>query len=270
VHCETAIGLLGRYLRHRLPEEKRTSLRAHLDACESCWSGWNTFRWDKAATHPLLLELKTYLGDRFLPYYDSSRGLASDWDAAAPTTPSQIRAFFEVNVGYLYNLTIWEASGNRPPYLQAAAPALEPQTRILDYGCGIGSDTIALREHGHLAVPCDLPSPHATFAAWRLGNRGHPTHVIDPATSHNADFEALWIIDTLDHVPDLTLLDPLLSGAQLVVTENMAASRGHGSQRFHHRRTLDQIRTAFQRHQLHLDLDSPRANSVHIWRKPRC
>lgn len=238
MHCDTAIGLLDLYLDHRLTEGKRTSLRTHLDGCESCWNAWNIFRWDKADAHPLLSELETYLGDRFLPYYDSSRGLASDWDASAPTTPSQIRAFFENNAGYLYNLTIWEASGNRPHYLEAAAPAFASPTRILDFGCGIGSDTIALRERGHRVIPCDLPSPHAAFAAWRLERRGHPTHVIDPAMAHYADFEALWIIDTLDHLPHLTLLDRLLSRAHLVVTENVATSRGHGNQRFHHRRTL--------------------------------
>jgi hypothetical protein len=267
MRCDTAAGLLDPYLHHRLPEQKRTSLRAHLDGCESCWSRWNTFRWDRAATHPLLRELKTYLGDRFLPYYDSSRGLASDWDAAAPTTPSQARSFFAKNAGYLYNLAIWEASGNRPHYIEAAAPAFEPQTRILDYGCGIGSDTIALRDRGHRVIPCDLPSPHAAFAAWRLGRRGHPIHVIDPAVSHTADFEALWIIDTLDHLPNLALLDPLLSRAQLVVTENVATSRGHGSQRFHHRRSPDQIRAAFRRHQLHLDADISYAPWVNIWRR---
>jgi hypothetical protein len=79
----------------------------------------------------------------FRLYFDSSRALAAEWDTANPRTNHDIVQFFRASTSYLYNLAIWEASGNRPHYLAHPLPILASHgTRtVLDYGCGIGSDT---------------------------------------------------------------------------------------------------------------------------------
>lgn len=61
--------------------------------------------------------------------------------------------------------------------------------------------------------------------------------------------DAVWIIDTLDHITDLDQeLGPLLCTARLVICEHLAAGRAHGRQRFHHRRTPEQITGVFSRY----------------------
>lgn len=144
---------------------------------------WNRFRWDQARSTSLHDDLAEFLGDDFRPYFDSSRALAQEWDIANPRTDVEIRDFFRASTSYLYNLVIWEASGNRPDYLTAALPIL---------------------------------------------HRFQPRNIV---------------ITDLDQE-----LGPLLCTARLVICEHLAAGRAHGRQRFHHRRTPEQITGIFSRH----------------------
>lgn len=97
-------------------------------------------------------------------------------------------------------------------------------------------------------IPCDLHSPSTAFLRWRASRAGATLDVIEPhELSVIAD--AVWIIDTLDHITDLDQqLGPLLRTARLVICEHLAAGRAHGRQRFHHRRTPEQITGIFSRY----------------------
>ncbi|HEX9358512.1 MAG TPA: HAD-IA family hydrolase [Streptosporangiaceae bacterium] len=269
--CPVMPSLFGPYLRHALPAPAMAEVRAHLDSCECCWQEWNRYRWDAAAGTAIYEQMRAFLGSSFTPYLDSSRALAARWRQAGPSSEDQVRAFYRQEKAYLYNLVIWEASGNRPRYLDHALPHLTDAaiTTIADYGCGTGSDTIALREHGFTVTPVELPSPHADFARWRMRRAGQPDTIIDPRdVADLPPVDTLWIIDTLDHLPDLhRALSPLLTSVCMVVTENLANNRAHGSQGFHHRRRPADIEAVFAQYGLcatAVDPDDP----LICWRKP--
>jgi len=196
-------------------------------------------------------QLAGFLGPAFRPGHDSSRALAAAWDRADPCTPDAVTAFFRASTDYLHNLVIWEASGHRPRYLHAALPALRAANvdTVLDIGSGIGIDAISLTRLGHTVTTCDHDSPSTRFARHR---HGHHIRRIDPehlGDEHAAD--ALWIIDTLDHLADLdTVLGPVLAQARTVITENLHENRAHGQQRFHHRRPYPDIARVFGRYDL--------------------
>jgi SAM-dependent methyltransferase len=235
-----------------LPRHRRLDLRTHLDSCQGCWSTWNRYRWDQAADSPLLADLRAFLGPRFRPYYDSSRALADEWAATTPTTPAEVWRFFAQSQSYLYNLVIWHASGNRPDYVSAALPHLAGARTILDYGCGIGQDTLDLRQHGFAVTPCDIPSPATTFLRWRLRRERQSPYI---ATPHRGQAlppaDTIWIIDTLDHLDDIEAwLGADLSTVDRVICENLTEQRGHGSQGFHHRRTYDETAVPLAHHGL--------------------
>ncbi|WP_231973964.1 class I SAM-dependent methyltransferase [Pseudonocardia sp. HH130630-07] len=240
-------------------------MRSHLDACRGCWDRWNRYRWDAALAHPLLDQLADFLGEDYRPYIDSSRALADDWDLADPQTPAEVAAFFQTSTNYLYNLAIWEASGNRPAYLNATLPVLQalPVRTVLDLGSGIGSDAIALQAAGFRVTTCDFDSPSTRFCAYRADMtlpRICPTVV---SSEHAAD--VLWCIDTLDHLPDPDhTLNALLPLALAVVTEDLDENRAHGRQRFHHRHPPSQIRAMFERS----DLRPHRAGPATVWMRP--
>lgn len=253
---------LDAYLRRSLAPSRRAALRAHLDACPPCWGRWNRHRWDAAIGHPLLDQLAAFLGESYQPYVDSSRALAEEWDRADPQTAAEVAAFFQTSTSYLYNLTVWEASGNRPAYVDAALPHLcaHRVRTVLDIGSGIGSDALALSDRGYSVTTCDFDSPSTRFCDHRASVPISRVAPADLGLAHAAD--ALWIIDTLDHLPNPgRTLDRVLPAARLVVTEDLSESRGHGRQRFHHRRPWAQIRELFGRFTFQPHLADP----VMVW-----
>jgi 2-polyprenyl-3-methyl-5-hydroxy-6-metoxy-1,4-benzoquinol methylase len=248
-HLSTTV--LDGYLHHTLPPRDHQQVQVHLDRCEPCWQTWNRHRWNAARPNPLYTQLAEFLGTEFTPYFDSSRALAAEWDTASPRTDHDIAQFFRTSTSYLYNLAIWEASGNRPDYLAHALPILARHgTRtVLDYGCGIGSDTIALHHLGFRVIGCDFHSPSTAFLRWRSE---HTIPVIEPGQLDSiTEVDTLWVIDTLDHLTDIeTSLGALLSTVSLVITENLSITRAHGRQRFHHRRPFPEFTALFAHHGL--------------------
>lgn len=246
------------YLHRSLLPTRRGTVHRHLDACAPCWDRWNRHRWDAARRHPLHDELAAFLGPGFQPYLDSSRAFAAEWDQADPRTPHEMAAFFRTSTSYLHNLAIWEASGNRPDYLAAALPYLAASNvhTVLDIGSGIGSDALALQQRGYTVTACDYDSPSTRFA--RRHSCGTLPHVEPDGLGAEHAADVLWIVDTLDHLPDPAgSLGRLLPRARIVITEDMRDNRAHGRQRFHHRRPLAETTRLFARHRLNPNTHGP-------------
>src|SRR6476469_2546596 len=90
-----------------------------------------------------LAELKEYLGDEF----DQDR--ITHWEEAVDEELAQAGSeatLYRTSQMYLYNLTVFAMSRTKEPYLSDLADALPDGARVLDYGCGIGSDGLALLE----------------------------------------------------------------------------------------------------------------------------
>ena len=244
----------------------RDAVRHHLDRCRPCWTRWNAYRWRVASIHPLYAELARFLGGDFQPGRDSSHELAAEWDRVDPQTEDEVVTFFRASVSYLYNLVIWEASGHRPDYVTESLPHLAANgiRSILDFGCGIGSDTIAFHSRGYEVVGCDYESPSTRFLHWRSGG---DLVVVEPHrldVRHGAD--AVWVIDTLDHLPDIGgALGRILPRARMVITENLHVGRAHGRQRFHIRRSVEDVQRILAGYGHHLDHVG---RSIMVWRQP--
>jgi hypothetical protein len=253
------------YLRHSVPTERQREIRAHLDNCDLCWATWNRHRWDAAADSPVYAHLVEFLGPRFRRYFDSSRALAAEWEAAGPRTDREIAQFFRGTDSYLYNLAIWEASGNRPEYVPLALPALAQHgvRTVLDYGCGIGSDSLLLQQKGLDVTGCDFRSPCTAFLRWR----SHDTiPIVEPSELASVTApDALWVLDTLDHLVDIDAsLGVVLPHTGIVITENLTTCRGHGRQRFHIRRPFNELISVFARYGLVPIEDNP-ATAIMVW-----
>jgi hypothetical protein len=253
------------YLRHSVTAERQREIRAHLDACAACWAAWNRHRWDAAAGSPVYDQLVEFLGPRFRRYFDSSRALAAEWDTADPRTDDEIAQFFRGTDSYLYNLAIWEASGNRPGYVPLALPTLARHgvRTVLDYGCGIGSDALLLQQDGFDVTGCDFRSPCTAFLRWR----SHDTiRIVEPGELASVTApDALWVLDTLDHLVDIDAsLGGVLPHVRIMITENLATCRGHGRQRFHIRRPFTELVAVFARYGLAPVGDDP-DTAIMVW-----
>src|SRR5215212_1745834 len=93
-----------------------------------------------------LAELKEYLGEA----YDQRRLERWEDEVSEELARSASEAeLYRSSEAYLYNLTVFAMSGTKDPYLAELARTLPPGSRLLDYGCGIGSDGLRLIEAGY-------------------------------------------------------------------------------------------------------------------------
>lgn len=114
-------------------------------------------------------------------------------------------------------------TGTKMPYLDELVRHVSPGARLLDYGCGIGSDGLMLLEAGYRVEFADFDNPSVAFLRWRLEQRGLdvPVHDLD---DHVPDgFDAAYAFDVIEHVADpFAFLAELERRARLVEVNFLA------------------------------------------------
>lgn len=143
--------------------------------------------------------MRAYLGESFeverLWHYQEQ--LDDEFGQAADEA-----TFYRTSTGYLYNLTAFAMTGTKLPYLEALTRRVPQGARLLDYGCGIGSDGLALLEAGYRVEFADYKNPSLDYLRWRLARRGleAPVHELDQGVP--GGFYAAYAFDVIEHVPD--------------------------------------------------------------------
>jgi SAM-dependent methyltransferase len=163
-----------------------------------------------------LAELRDYLGDDYdharLQRYEEAvdQELAEVGDEAKLYRTSQM---------YLYNLTAFAMSRTKEPYLNDLAHLVPAGARVLDYGCGIGSDGLLLLEAGYDVGFADFANPSTEYLRWRLKRRGFEAPIYDlDAEPPPPGWDAAYSLDVIEHVDDpFAFLGTLERLAKLVV-----------------------------------------------------
>ena len=103
--------------------------------------------WTGARAAEDLADLRAYLGDDF----DEAKlhGHVT-LGRSRGTRPRRTRqTFYRTSDAYLYDLTVFAMSGTKAPYLRGAGRRSSRRgARLLDYGCGIGTDGLRLLRRG--------------------------------------------------------------------------------------------------------------------------
>ena len=163
-----------------------------------------------------LAELRSYLGDD----YDHARlvryaeQLDEEWDEIGDE-----QALYRTSHAYLYNLTAFAMTETKAPYRADLVRAVVPGARLLDYGCGIGSDGLALLEAGYRVAFADFDNPSTAYLRWRLERRGLSAEIFDLDRDElPGGFELAYAFDVIEHVDDpLEFLSRMESQARLVM-----------------------------------------------------
>lgn len=196
-HPHLSASELDGHLRHTLPIGEDHQVRIHLEQCRACWRQWNHHLWDAAQGSPLLALLAEFLGSGFQPHLDPRVGLRLEWEAAGQISGEwdEVR-FCRTSVTYLYHEVVTEASGYRQDNVGRILPTLARhgvQTAI-DYGCGVGRDTVMLHANGFAVAGCDFASPATGF----LGRRCDQIPLVEPdQLRYLPTPDLLWITDLL-------------------------------------------------------------------------
>lgn len=125
--------------------------------------------------------------------------LAAEWEAATPTSPEGVAAFYRTSRRLGAELDAWHATPERAAWTRIALHVAKQteSLKALDVGCGAGHDLRALRAAG-LAVRGVEPNDalRADIAA-----AGVPCDA-DAADAPVEDADLLLCFDVLEHVPD--------------------------------------------------------------------
>ncbi|MBV8692948.1 MAG: hypothetical protein JOY57_14920, partial [Actinobacteria bacterium] len=116
-----------------------------------------------------LEELRAYLGPDFRWHNLFTHGHGVEAELAAVGDEA---ALFRTSTAYLYDLTVFSMSGTKDPYLAEVRSVVAPGARVVDYGCGIGSDGLQLLEAGYDVSFADFDNPSTRYLRWRLDRRG--------------------------------------------------------------------------------------------------
>ncbi len=162
-----------------------------------------------------LAELQDHLGDA----YDERllQGHQRAVDAEEHAAPDEL-TFYRTSRAYLYDLTVFAMSGTKRPYRSMVRRLAPPGARLLDYGCGIGSDGLRLIEAGYDVSFADFANPSVDYLRWRLARRGIEAPVHDVEQHVPGGHDLVYCFDVLEHVDDpFGFLARLESLADLVV-----------------------------------------------------
>jgi SAM-dependent methyltransferase len=146
-------------------------------------------------------ELRAFLGDRYTA--EAGSCLIRDWESSPRETPEAVEDFYRSTAGYLYNLTRWHAS-NRFPYAEVIGDFASRHgfKRLLDFGCGIGTDGLKLLERGFDVTFCDFRNPSTEYLKWRLEKRGSQAPILYAGEDQLPATDLTFAIDVIEHVVD--------------------------------------------------------------------
>ena len=187
--------------------EERASSWYHQAVAEEFMGAWEGERG--------LAELRAYLGSAF----DVAKlhGHVAAVDAEASSVGDE-DAFYRRSHAYLYDLTAFAMTGTKDVYRRELRRLVAPGARLLDYGCGIGTDGLRLLEAGYAVEFADFANPSIDFLRWRLGRRGvsAPVHDLDGIVP--GGYDLAYAFDVIEHVEDpFAFLAELETRAAIVV-----------------------------------------------------
>lgn len=149
---------------------------------------------------PDVEELREYLGGEF--DIDLLHGHVKAVDREEEAASDEA-TFYRTSQMYLYDLTAFGMAGTKRPYFAELRCFVSHGARLLDYGCGIGTDGLRLLREGYDVSFADFANPSTEYLRWRLARRGSDAPVYDLDRDHiPAGFDAAYSIDVIEHVDD--------------------------------------------------------------------
>jgi ubiquinone/menaquinone biosynthesis C-methylase UbiE len=137
--------------------------------------------------------------------FDKGITVAEAWRKFAPKTPEEIAEFYKKTDAYLYDLLVDHRSAYRREIRQRILQRLELNNckRILDYGGGVGLDSLAMCKVGLAVTFFDLEGVTSQFANWLFEKEKcniHVTYNVEEIPSNV--FDSVICVEVLEHVPD--------------------------------------------------------------------
>jgi cyclopropane fatty-acyl-phospholipid synthase-like methyltransferase len=140
---------------------------------------------------------------------------------------------------------------------------------VLDYGCGIGSDGLALIEAGYDVAFADFDNPSTRYLRWRLERRGREARIYDLDREQPPDaFDLSFSFDVIEHVADpFAFVERLEASARMVLVNFLEPVPGE-TELHHDLPVRELVRHAAARRLLRYEVFHGRSHLVLYDRRP--
>jgi Methyltransferase domain len=131
------------------------------------------------------------------------------WEKQGPMTPERTTAFYKQTVNYIYDLGQWhlyDTAFKRPRDLALvqSAKQLGFVHTILDFGCGVGFNSVLLAKAGFKVTLADVDGKSLDLAVLRMKRLGLPYEVwktdVEPMPPEKT-YDLIVALDVLEHLP---------------------------------------------------------------------
>lgn len=114
----------------------------------------------------------------------------------------------EVGMSYMFDLTGWHASGSIDSWFNAVQVAMcttgfpaDHNTKILDFGAGIGTYSLMLARAGYKVIACEVNRTLREYMGWRVRRAGLENGIdIVSEPIENIPYDVVLSIDTIEHL----------------------------------------------------------------------
>lgn len=183
-------------------------------------------------------DLRAYLGDA----YDHTRLM--HYEAQLEDELAEIgdeQTLYRRSMAYLYNLTAFAMTGTKDPYRAWIDEAFPAGGRLVDVGCGIGADGLALmRGGGHDVTFADFDNPSVAYLRTRLRDGESPRIVDLDREALPPGHDLAYAFDVLEHVEEpFALLGSMEAAASLVLVNLLEPEPGETA--LHHELPLSDL-----------------------------
>lgn len=154
-------------------------------------------------------DLEAFHGGRPLPFkeycFHATDQLRFEWARRRASTPEQIAAYYrDCGQHYIGDLAWWHyAVEGRREWFEREVQVLGDlgAKRVLDWGAGIGSDSLYLAASGFEVTLLDYDTPALAFARFRRDRYGLPAEIVALPEQPTGSWDCVLLMDVLEHIP---------------------------------------------------------------------
>ena len=162
----------------------------------------------KKVFHKEIIEdLKEFRKNSEVDWNRANNKSAEEWNKINPKTEKQFERFYETSKHYIDSMAAYNATGKKLRLIEKIVKVIADLTdvrTVLDFGCGVGSDTMWLNAIGYKTTGMDLPSIALDFFRFRLKkHKMEDIEIIEVKKGFKIPkVDLILSLDTLEHVHD--------------------------------------------------------------------
>ena len=136
----------------------------------------------------------------------SCEDAAKDWNKKKPKNEADYIKYYEQSKDYIEAMATYNALGKKLRLIEKICKVLglvSPNHKIIDFGCGVGSDSLHLKALGFDVIAMDVKGVALEFAKYRFKKHGMKIPVVvSNSKSKLPKCDVILSMDTLEHVYD--------------------------------------------------------------------